>query len=86
MADYDKLRKKREAEAMARLDKERAERRINEEKERQRLRKEWEKRKWDEMGMAKQKERRSDDVNEATRRTEDLVKKLEEKKRKQQDK
>ena len=83
MTDYDRLRKKREAEAMARLDKERAERRINEEKERQRLRKEWEKRKWDEMGLAKQRDRRSDDVKEAVKRSEELIKKLEDKKNQQ---
>jgi len=82
--DYDKLRKKREAEHQARVDKERAERRIIEEKERQRLRKEQEKRKWDELAMAKQKQRHGQDIEEATKRSADLVKKLEEQKRQAQ--
>ena len=78
--DYEKLRRKKEAEAQARLDVERQERRVKEEKERQRLRKEFEKRKWDEMGMAKQRERHDQDITDATNRTQNLVKKLEEKK------
>jgi len=84
MADYEKLRRKREAQARARIDEERLERRIREEKERQRQRKEIEKRQWTELGLEKQKTKHSEDIADATRRTQELVKALEEKKRQSQ--
>jgi hypothetical protein len=80
MADYEKTRRKKEAEANARTEKEREERRIKEEKERQRVRKEIEKRRWDELGLEKQRAKHSHDIDEASRRTQELVKQLEEKK------
>jgi hypothetical protein len=83
MADYEKLRRKREAEATRRLEAERLERRIKEEKERQKQRKEIEKRLWNELGMEKQKAKHHKDIDDAAGRTAALVKALEEKKRRE---
>jgi hypothetical protein len=81
MADYEKLRKKREAEAMARLEEERRERRIKEEKQRQERQREFEQRRWDAMGLDKQKRQHEADIADSARKNEELVKALEEKRR-----
>lgn len=83
MSDLEKLRKKREAEYRARQEKERQERRIKEEKERIRTRQELERRRWDNLVMQKQKEKRDQATKAIEENINASIRELEQKKEQQ---
>ncbi len=83
MADYEKLRRKKEAEANARIDQQREERRIKEQQERDRIRKDMERRHWEELAMEKAKQRKLNDVAQAELQAKAAIKEMEDKKKPQ---
>lgn len=82
--DYEKLRKKREAEANARLAQQREERQIKEQKDRDRIRKELERKRWDEMAMEKERLRKAANTAQSEEQARGAIKELEERKKSEQ--
>jgi hypothetical protein len=80
MADYEKLRRKRDAADMVRADIAREERRKREQVDRDKARKDQERRHWEQLAMEKTKQRQKDETAVAEARSQEMLKTLEEKK------
>ena len=78
--DYEKLRKKREAEADRKREIANQERREIEEKERQRVKRALERKRYDQWAMSKQNQKKAHEIEEAERHSKEFIEMLEKKK------
>ncbi len=85
MADYEKLRRKRDAQDMIRADAAREQRRIQEQRDRDKARKDHERRHWEAMAMEKAKAKQQAEQAHADIKSQQLLKELEEKKQREID-